>query len=226
MAPSPPESIDILLERARRIAGREMAWLAREHGQAVPPDLRRAKGWIGQLLEAELGATGGSKAQHDFPHLSVELKTLPVTPLGKVRESTYVCTAPLDGSMRPTWDECWVRRKLSCVLWIPIVGDSQLPPGQRRVGSPLLWRPDSEEEALLRQDWEALSEMIALGELWQLDAKKGRALQSRPKAARASEMTWMLDDQAEWVQANPRGFYLRAGFTQTLVNRHFATSKG
>jgi len=32
----------------------------------------------------------------------------------------------------------------------------------------------------------------------------------------------MLDDQAEWVQANPRGFYLRTSFTQALVDRNFA----
>jgi len=194
-------------------------------GVEVPPDLRRAKGWIGQLLEAELGATGGPRAQHDFPELGIELKTLPVTPQGKVRETTYVCTAPLDGSMKATWEECWVRRKLNCVLWLPIAGDSATPPGNRIVGSPLLWQPSAEEEAVLQKDWEALSEMISLGELWQLDARKGIALQIRPKAASASDMTWMLDDQAEWVQANPRGFYLRTHFTQTLVDQNFSRSR-
>jgi DNA mismatch repair protein MutH len=220
----PPENIAILMDRAQAIAGRQLAWLAARLELPVPADLRRSKGWIGQLLEAELGATGGSKAQHDFPQLGVELKTLPVSPTGKVRESTYVCTAPLDGSMSANWADCWVRRKLSQVLWIPIVGDARTPPGERVVGNPLLWRPEPEEDTLLRKDWEALNEMISLGELWQLDARKGVVLQLRPKAAHGSEMTWMLDDQAEWVQANPRGFYLRTRFTQALVDRSYAAT--
>ena len=222
MGRPPPENTTILMDRARAIAGRQLGWLATRQDIEVPLDLRRSKGWIGQLLEAELGATGGNKAQHDFPDLSIELKTLPVSRQGKVRETTYVCTAPLDGSMSNSWEESWVRRTLSKVLWVPIIGETRTPPGERMVGSPLLWRPSSEEETVLRKDWEALSEMISLGELWQLDAKKGLALQIRPKAASASEMTWMLDDQAEWVQANPRGFYLRTRFTQALVDRNFA----
>ena len=219
---TPPESIPELITRAEAIAGRPLRWVSNRLKQTVPPDLRRNKGWIGQLIEAELGATGGSKAQHDFPHLRVELKTLPMTREGRVQESTYVCTAPLDGSMSSTWAESWVREKLSLVLWIPIVGGSAIPPGDRLIGSPLLWQPNKEEESLLKQDWEALSEMIAMGELWQLDAKKGAVLQIRPKAASSKELTWMLDDQAEWVQANPRGFYLRSKFTQSLVDRSFA----
>ena len=221
----PPENVDVLLQRAHRLAGRSLSWLAAEHGQQAPPDLRRAKGWIGQLLESELGATGGSKAQHDFPALSVELKTLPVNPQGRVRETTYVCTAPLDGSMATQWADCWVRHKLSKVLWVPIIGESTTAPGQRIIGTPMLWTPTPDEEALLQNDWEALHEMISLGEVWQLDAKKGKVLQIRPKAANASEITWMLDDEAEWVAANPRGFYLRTQFPQSLVDRHYAAPR-
>ena len=121
MPNQPPESIEVLLHRAHRLAGRTLSWLAAEHGQLAPPDLRRAKGWIGQLLETELGATGGSKAQHDLSGLSVEPQNLPVNPQGRVRETTYVCTAPLDGSMASRWEDCWVQHKLSKVLWIPIM---------------------------------------------------------------------------------------------------------
>ena len=220
MAP-PPASTDELFARADALAGRSLAWVAAQLARPVPADLRRNKGWIGQLLEDVLGATAGSKAQPDFPHLGVELKTLPVTPLGAPRESTYVCTLHLETASTETWESCWVRRKLSCVLWVPIVGEAATPLAQRRVGAPLLWRPSPEEEATLRADWEELTELVALGELWQLDARRGRALQVRPKAADGASTTWAMDADGEWVRANPRGFYLRASFTKAVLSKAF-----
>jgi DNA mismatch repair protein MutH len=216
----PPDSEAELLARAELLAGRSVAWLAAREGVACPDDLRRDKGFIGNLLETALGATAGSRAEPDFPALGVEMKTLPVDARGRPRESTYVCTAPLDGSMARTWEASWVRHKLSRVLWIPVVGDG--PPGERRLGAPVLWRPTPEEEAVLRADWEALAEAIALGETWQLEGRRGRALQLRPKAAHAREMRWVLDDQGEWVRVNPRGFYLRPAFTRALLAARLA----
>lgn len=215
----PPVSEAELLARAERLAGRSLAWVAQRTGAPVPGDLRHAKGWIGQVLEAALGATAGNKAEPDFPQLHVELKTLPVTEAGKPRESTYVCTAPLDGSIEASWEASWVRRKLSRVLWVPIVGSGA--PGARIVGSPLLWSPSDEEEALLRADWEELTGLIAGGELWQIEARRGRVLQIRPKAASGDELVWTLDDEANWVRENPRGFYLRPSFTSAILRSHF-----
>ncbi|TVQ91579.1 MAG: DNA mismatch repair endonuclease MutH [Deltaproteobacteria bacterium] len=216
----PPQTVQELLARAEALAGRTLGWLASQEGLDVPPDLRRHKGWIGTLLEAHLGATAGSRAEQDFPHLGVELKTLPVDREGKPTESTYVCIAPLDGSMARTWDACWVRQKLSRVLWIPIVTAPALQ--DRRIGAPVLWRPSPEEEAQLRADWESIAEAIHLGETWQLEARRGRALQLRPKAASSKELTWMLDEEGEWAQVNPRGFYLRTSFTRAMLRRHLA----
>lgn len=186
----------------------------------MPPDLRRNKGWIGNLLETALGATAGSRPEPDFPELGVEMKTLPVDARGKPRESTYVCVAPLDGSLARTWEDAWVRHKLARVLWVPIVGDG--PPGDRIIGAPILWSPSAEEEAILQADWETLTEAIALGETWQLEGTRGRALQLRPKAAHAREMTWVLDDEGEWAQVNPRGFYLRPAFTGAILRSRLA----
>lgn len=220
MSVDPPASEAVLLARADSLAGRRLAWLAAREGIAVPTDLRRDKGWIGHLLEAALGATAGSRAEPDFPDLGVEMKTLPVDARGRPRESTYVCTAPLDGSLARDWEDSWPCHKLSRVLWIPILGDGA--PGERLIGSPLLWTPAEDEAAVLREDYTALVEAISLGETWQLKASTGRALQLRPKAAHAREMTWVLDDEGEWAQVNPRGFYLRASFTAKILARHFA----
>ena len=71
-----PQTEQALLEKAQSIAGLTFGELAGELNIPVPPDLKRDKGWVGMLLETALGATAGSKAEQDFSHLGIELKTL------------------------------------------------------------------------------------------------------------------------------------------------------
>jgi len=202
--------------RAHGLAGRHLSWIAEELGVRVPADLRTKKGWIGQMVEIALGASAASRAEPDFPHLGVELKTLPVDATGKPQQSTYVCTARLD-NMPAQWADSHVRHKLQTVLWLPIVGTGDL--AGRLIGAPLLWAMGGEPEATLRADWEELSERIRLGQLDQLDARAGEALQLRPKAATNRDTTRVLDADGEWVETNPRGFYLRPSFTAALLRR-------
>jgi DNA mismatch repair protein MutH len=221
LRPPPPRDEADLLSRAEALAGLPLARIALRFGARVPADLRHDKGWIGNLLETALGATAKSRAEPDFPHLGVEMKSIPVTADGRVLESTYVCSAPLDGSLATSWEESWVRHKLARVLWVPIVGDPGTAPGDRVVGSPLPWSPSLEDDAAMREDWQSLAEALALGEIWRVDAREGRVLQVRPKAASRSDHTWTLGEDAEWVRETPRGFYLRARFTTEILHRHY-----
>lgn len=207
------------MRRARSLAGRRIADLV--HQGHTPTGLARAKGWTGELIEQLLGATAGSRPIPDFPELGVELKTLPITPQGKPHESTYVCRAPMGTDLAHAWEDSRVKHKLRRVLWVPLVAARGTPLGDRMVGTPLLWSPDDEEEATLRADWEALADLLGTGAFADIDARMGKALQLRPKAANAAQTVWALDDQAEWVKVNPFGFYLRARFTGGLVRRHY-----
>ena len=71
--------------------------------------------------------------------------------------------------------------------------------------------------------WEELSELVRRGELAKLHPKMGTALHIRPKAASGSSRTWMIDEEANWVRVNPRGFYLRREFTAAILAEHFVT---
>src|SRR5262245_35676959 len=90
-----PSSRSELLARARALSGQSLGALAAHFGVPVPPDLRRRKGFAGELLERALGAVAASRAGPDFPALGVELKSLPVGSQGLPLESTFVCTLPL-----------------------------------------------------------------------------------------------------------------------------------
>ena len=220
--PANPQSEQELLSRAYAMAGFTLAQRAATAGIPVPRDLRRDKGWTGQLIEWQLGASAGSRPEQDFPDLGIELKTIPVDPQGRPLETTFVCVAPLIGVSGQRWEESNVRNKLSRVLWIPVEGSRDIPVGDRRVGMPLLWSPNKEEEELLRQDWEELMDMIVLGEVEQISARHGQVLQLRPKAANSKALTRAIGRNGQPIMTLPRGFYLKIEFTHQLLQRHFA----
>lgn len=216
---TPPATEAELLQRCHAIAGVSLGELAARAGVAVPDNLRRHKGWVGQLLEQILGADAQSLAEPDFRAIGVELKTLPVDNNGLPRESTYVCTVPLEEGLEPTWEQSWARRKLSRVLWLPVEAEAEIPLAQRRVGTALLWSPSEEEDALLRRDWEELAEMICMGELEQITARMGSVLQIRPKAANSKVRCKTVGADGEGIVTNPRGYYLRPSFTRGLLQK-------
>jgi len=219
--PAPPRTLDDLLRRASGLAGLTLGQIAALHEVEVPPDLRRQKGWVGQLLETCLGTTAGNAPRPDFLELGVELKTLPMDRHGKPRESTYVARVPLTQCHEQTWERSAVRQKLRCVLWVPIHAAAGLPLAERLVGQAFLWEPTAAEERLLRDDWEAHLARIRRGEVDSISARDGEVLQIRPKAANRHESTWAEGDLEEVIRTGPRGFYLRTRFTAALVRRYF-----
>ncbi|ABA59277.1 DNA mismatch repair protein MutH [Nitrosococcus oceani ATCC 19707] len=218
----PPANESELLARAQALAGSSLEQIAARLDRRVPQDLRRAKGWVGELLELALGATSGSQAVPDFPALGVEMKTLPLQADGRPKESTYVCTVPLTDS-EACWETSWIRRKLNRVLWLPVEAQAGMPLSVRRVGMPLLWSPNSEEEAILRADWEELMDMVCLGELEMITAHYGIYLQIRPKAANGHALCEGIGEDGARIRTLPRGFYLRSSFTAALLGRYYAT---
>ena len=221
----PPESERELVERAEAIAGLSLGTLAARLGQDVPADLRRAKGWVGTLMEAALGATAGSRDEPDFPGLGIELKTIPVDAAGHPRETTFVCTITLQEMGDQEWERSRVRRKLARVLWIPVEA-GPVPVSDRRVGAPMLWSPSAEEEEALRFDWEELAGIIGRGDVESITAHLGEHLQVRPKAASSRSRSGGVDRDGASFAALPRGFYLRTSFTRRLLQRHYALGDG
>ncbi|MGR5064168.1 DNA mismatch repair endonuclease MutH [Photobacterium sp. DNB22_13_2] len=220
MQPTPKTEQELLI-RANALAGMTLGELAQIANIAVPPDLRRDKGWVGQLLEWHLGASAGSKPVPDFTELGIELKTIPVGYHGKPLETTFVCVAPLIGLHGLCWENSHIRHKLARVLWVPVEGERDIPLADRHVGSPLLWSPSPEEEQQLRQDWEELMDMIVLGQVEQITARHGEVLQLRPKAANSKAQTEAYGANGQPIKTLPRGFYLKTQFTASLLEKYF-----
>ena len=212
-----PQTLEQLLSQAQSIAGLTFGELADELHIPVPPDLKRDKGWVGMLLERALGATAGSKAEQDFSHLGVELKTLPINVEGCPLETTFVSLAPLVQNSGVKWENSHVRHKLSCVLWMPIEGSRHIPLRERHIGAPILWKPTAEQERQLKQDWEELMDLIVLGKLDQITARIGEVMQLRPKGANSRAVTKGIGKNGEIIDTLPLGFYLRKEFTAQIL---------
>ncbi len=214
---APPEDQQELLNRCQQLAGKTLGQVASELGVSVPDDLRRHKGWVGQVLENYLGADAGNQAEPDFTGLGIELKTLPLNAHGQPKESTYVCTVSLTEPGNMQWLDSWVRKKLAHVLWLPVEAETTTPVAERYVGQGWLWQPSVEQDLILRQDWEELMDRIVLGEQADITAREGQYLQIRPKAAHSRVMAKTHGDDGEASLINPKGFYLRTAFTRELL---------
>lgn len=210
-----------LLEKAQWIAGFTLAEIAQMLNMSVPPDLKRDKGWVGMLIETALGAKAGSKAEQDFAHLGIELKTIPVNRQGFPLETTFVSLAPLADNHGIVWQTSHVRHKLQKVLWIPIQGERQIPLAERLVGQPILWQPNSEQEWQLQRDWEELMELIVLGRLSEINARLGEVMQLRPKGRNNRALANAVNAKGEKIQSLPLGFYLRKEFTAKILQNFF-----
>lgn len=172
------------------------------------------------LLEEALGAYAGSRPEPDFPHLGIELKSLPIDHSGKPLETTFVCVAPLTGLVGARWETSHIRNKLARVLWVPVISERSIPLADRLVGTPFIWSPNAEEELLMASDWQELTDMIVLGKVEDICGKHGEVLQLRPKAANSQAKTQAFDQEGKPFLALPRGFYLKTQFTHQLLQKH------
>ena len=214
---TPPNSQGELLVRCDALAGKTLGRLAETLGLSVPDNLKIYKGWVGALLETALGADAGNRAEPDFIRLGIEMKTLPLNKQGLPKESTYVCSVSMQENGELRWEQSWLRRKLSHVLWVPIEADNTIPLADRYIGQPWLWQPSFEQESLLKRDWEELMDKIVLGGQSNITAKEGEYLQIRPKAANSRVVTRGVSEDGDNEHINPKGFYLRTTFTQSLL---------
>jgi DNA mismatch repair protein MutH len=218
MIQPPPTTLLELSLRSEKLAGVWINDLARQQNQSIPSNLQKQKGWLGQLIERHLGADSSNRPQPDFSKIGVELKTLPINTQGKVLESTYISHVNLKQNALSSWETSNTKKKLTHILWVPIAREKELI--HARIAAPFFWSPNTFEEQQLKHDWEHIMELITLGNVEQLNARLGDILQVRPKAAHAKILTETINSNGKRSRTLPRGFYLRAHFTQQLLHRY------
>ncbi len=214
---SAPADEATLLARCRLLEGMTVAQLAQVCEAIVPHKPTQRKGFVGQILEKVLGATASQQAKPDFLHLGIELKTIPLSHNGKPQESTFVTSIPLLTIHQQVWQTSSCYAKLKRVLWVPVEGDQEIPFPYRRIGKALLWSANAAQAEVLAKDWEELVLLLSTGKIAQVDSSMGEYLQVRPKALSGRSLCYAFDEVGNKVLTLPRGFYLRATFTASLL---------
>lgn len=210
-----------MLAQAQQLSGYTLGEPAAPAGLATSENLERDRDQIDMLPKIWLGASAGSKPKQDFTALGVELKIIPVDSLSRPLETTFICVAPLTDNSGATWEVSHVYHKLKHVLWILAKSECNILLVKCRVGSPLLWSPDEEEDRQLREDWEELIDMIVLGQTERITARHGEYLQTRPKAANAKASTETISAWGGQILTLSCGFYLKKNFASALLAHHF-----
>ena len=219
LTPYKTTNLTQLKSRCHAITGKTIAQVCTElEITTIPSRLNTNKGWIGSLIEIYLGTTAGNLAEPDFINLGIELKTIPIKNNYQPLESTYVCRIP---QMPETWDwsKSLVYKKLSHVLWVPIIADLKIPIAERNIGKPILWEPSHQENLVLQQDWEELMHMLYISNPEGITAKFGTYLQVRPKAASSKILVDNVDSSGNMIKTVPKGFYLRSSFTNNILGK-------
>lgn len=195
-----------------------MADLAEGLGLPVPAGRLRTKGWSGQVIERELGAGDGGVLGPDFAALGIELKTVPVDRALLPAESTAVCHIDPVAIAGESWATSYVRSKLARVLFVALEvperqGVHEPSVGDRRVAAIRLWSPSSDEESLLRADFELfVRDYFRCGRAAEITGHLGRVMQVRPKARRATDLRTAFGSDGKPTRIGRCGFYLRPGF--------------
>ncbi len=198
--------------RARALVGRSVRELAGALSVALPGDSRRAKGFVGQLVELALGADPDAGERPDFVALGVELKTLPLNARGLPSESTFCCSIALEHAELARWESSRLRQRIARVLFVPMDGAKIAALPDRRFHAPVIWSPSPAQEELLRGDWRELIGRLGAG--LPVSAHLGQVLQVRPKARDSRVRVSAVGEER-----SPVAFYLRARFTAQLLQR-------
>lgn len=229
---SPPQTINELLNRTEQIRGHCILSLATKIGyfkkkninNYAKHDMTHIKGLHGQIIEKCLGADAQNKSIPDFTKLGIELKTLPVNHHCQPLESTYICNVPvkLKQNMNLNWHDSCLYNKIKKILWVPILR-SKNNKNKPVIGKSFLDILDKNNEKIIRQDWEELTEMLLHNKLNCINSHFGEYLQIRPKAQNSSIIQDTNCDNFS-SQTLPRGFYLRTLYTKKIILKYLYKS--
>lgn len=205
---------ETLLLAARALAGWTVDGLAMHVGYTERDAKKDAKGKVGRVIERALGASRNTPL--DFPSIGVEMKTLPVSAgcVFSVKESTFVTHLNAEELMQHPWENSSIRFKLQRVLFVPVLGVTALHK-ELTIGHAFYFSA-SWHESLLQNDYEHIREQFAMHGLNGLSGHLGHALQVRPKGRNAQDKTWTNSEEGAQLSMK-RGYYLRASFTQRLL---------
>lgn len=172
------------------------------------------KGSAGQIIEKLIGVKPNARPEPDIPSLGLEIKTLPISSSGQVKENTFLMSIQLPLSSG-SFKRSTLFHKIRHILFVPIIRAHSYASLEDWIGKAFLY--DLERDLVsfktMEQDWDMLTNLLTEEEYHFIDADLGELLHIRPKARNAQHL-----QRVGAMAINPLGWYLRKKHTQQLIN--------
>ncbi|QJC30583.1 MutH/Sau3AI family endonuclease [Enterobacteriaceae endosymbiont of Neohaemonia nigricornis] len=206
-------SIKILILKLKLIIGYSITDIAKFLNYPIPINIKYNKGFAGQLIEYYLiGRHINNKYHQDFEHLGIEIKTITINKNFNVLNDSYICTCSLFKNNNMFWNTSILYKKLSIILWIPIITNSiNTPLKERIIGHPKLWSPTVDEKKILYKDWYNLIQLLILGQIQELNNYYGSILIIKNKSNK-KQNTKFIDYLGNVCYTSPKAFFLKKTF--------------
>lgn len=178
-----------------------------------------AKGLARSILRRLIGMS--EKQLSSVAHGAV--KTVPVRPDGKPREPTKICGIDYDDLRDQTFFESDVARRLTAILFVPIIKHRTDDPATWYIIDPFVWVPGEETWETFARDYEEARSLVRDGRAEDLSssAKSGQGTYLTPKTSgRSGFQNLYLAGDGRPIRAKDRAFFMRDGLTATLLADH------
>jgi DNA mismatch repair endonuclease MutH len=158
----------------------------------------------------------------------VSVRTLPVGPTGKVLWPTKIVGIDLPATMRDPFERSRVARMLEAVLFVPINKPDAREVGGWSFSVPVIWVPAGGEREQLRDDYEAIRNLVRAGRADELSSSsthgQGRWLMPKTSGANSKDIVTYLC-AGNVVEVRRRAFFLREVLTARVLAETTTESK-
>ncbi|WP_168892811.1 MutH/Sau3AI family endonuclease [Enterobacteriaceae endosymbiont of Plateumaris pusilla] len=211
----------ILLLRASLITGHYLINIAKWLNYNIPINLNKDKGWIGKLIELYLlGNKQKNTFNQDIPQIGIEIKTIPIDEKGNTINDTFICSFPLINKKVFIWNKSKLYKKLSKILWIPIITKSKNTPlSMRVIGKPIIWKPSKKDYKKLYNDWIGLITLFISGNIENINYYNGTILVVKTKSKK-NKLIKTINKDNNIILTKSRAFYLKKNFTKLFFIKY------
>lgn len=215
-----------LLDRLSVVQGVPFSELCQAHGITWYPEPKRNKGLAAKVVETVLEVKSNNRPEPDLTNLGLEIKTIPVTDDLKVMEHTKVTTLNFRDVQDQDWERSTVYHKLRSILFVPVVKYDKAAPERWYIRSPFVWMPSLSAEKQLRQDYEAVRELLKRKEYAKISSAEppegqGVYMMANTGGMDSSDVTTVEGASGD-EDVKRRAWMLRKTFTALVLRENIA----
>lgn len=153
----------------------------------------KSKSYSRTLIDNYLKTKLGNDHSEYLKNLNLTLKTTPINKGGLTSiEPLRLCSFNLKSLVNESWETSNLIKSLTGILILPLIVEAKnLGQPYRRLGSPIIWRPNSDESDLIKSDWELYKSFALRGAI---PGKRG---------VKTNQLTYPTEKNTNFIHMKP-----------------------